>query len=605
MLTHKQLTRMGLIFILFCIYGCDQYLTIESDNPLNEKDIFTSYETFQGFLDPLYTMMVDYNCHAICVTANIGGEAVNAKPWGSGHHGATTDYHALVYDGSRSIFRGYGIGTQNHQNGIWDFWSMGCRIANLGLEHLPMLTDASDEEKNKLKGQALFFRAFLHWEVARAWGTIPYLDQVYSSVDINLPRHWEDEQTGKHDYQAVSERMVRDLEEAAELLPEQWEEQQLGRITKGACYALLSKVLLFAGSPLMNEASGEENKFDKTYMQRSAEAAARVIQLMDKGIYELTPWEDYKRLFATIEGVFPGTKETILMRYEDRGWGMGPLNNVYSRSYFSSPFTGSAVVDLPTQKFIDKFEMKNGGQYQPGGKDANGFDNDMDKFFHQRDNRFDFNHWIHKETYGSVTLGFADGQLQFNDSYYSHLNMISPFYITKYYYPLVDSKNRQCGLYTLATPIIRLADVLLLYSEAVFEASGNPIASLDFDLTALQALNMVRTRAGQPLATAEPDAYKIARSRHGELPNDHPFRLLVRNERAVELCYEGHYWWDIRRWKRGHLVENKLWRLYFNEDFTEVKREVINVYDFQQRHYWLPFPKSFELLEDFDKNPGW
>jgi hypothetical protein len=591
------------LFSSVLLSGCEDYLDVPPDATLTENDIFTSYETFQGFLDPCYDMVSDPNINALVVSANMGTESVSSSSASPVWCALSLDYWKLSQN-TRSIYIGQGFSYQGKidKDGLWHWWPIGCRIANIGLANLELLTDATQEEKDKLEGQARFFRAYLNFMIANAYGTIPYLDELYTEDNMRQPRHWTDEETGKIDYQAVSEKAARDLKRAAELLPEKWEDHDLGRITKGAAYGLLAKVLLYAGSPLMNEVSGGPAEFDKAYMQRSAEAAAEVIELANKGVYALTPWENYRDMYTTIDGKVPATEESIFQRWvgPNTRQGKGVFNGSFGRNFSTGHLGGNGACESPLMKYMDKFEMNDGTQYKPGNTADGGYDDDLDKFQNQRDPRFDYNFRLHGEKIGKYTTYFHDGGKGY------HANVVAPFMLTKFYYPLVDNKNKQWGKYMYATPLIRLADVYLIYAEAVFEATDDPNASIGGVLSALDAVNMVRNRAGMPSITASPAAYLTARTTHGELSSDLPFRLAVRNERCVELAYEAHYWWDLRRWKRSHLLEKQVWRLQFDKDYTSVSREIQQPYPIEMKHYWLPFPTEVtQMYEGFEQNPGW
>jgi starch-binding outer membrane protein, SusD/RagB family len=86
------------------------------------------------------------------------------------------------------------------------------------------------------------------------------------------------------------------------------------------------------------------------------------------------------------------------------------------------------------------------------------------------------------------------------------------------------------------------------------------------------------------------------------------FRDLVWNERCVELCFEGKYWFDIRRWYVGHLPEYKsIVDLSFDKDWTSFSRSVVKerVFD-DPKHYWMPLPREQTLLyKEYYQNPGW
>ena len=96
-------------------------------------------------------------------------------------------------------------------------------------------------------------------------------------------------------------------------------------------------------------------------------------------------------------------------------------------------------------------------------------------------------------------------------------------------------KNNISPLHT--DPIIRLAEVYLNYAEAANEAYGPNTPAPGATLTAVQAINLIRQRAGQ--ADVQPQFTTTKEA----------FRSRIKNERIIELCFEGHYFFDIRRWK--------------------------------------------------------
>jgi hypothetical protein len=143
-----------------------------------------------------------------------------------------------------------------------------------------------------------------------------------------------------------------------------------------------------------------------------------------------------------------------------------------------------------------------------------------------------------------------------------------------------------------------VADIYLIYAEAVNEAFG-PTTAPNFNgetgLTAVQAANVVRTRAGMPGVHPKFTSNKEA------------FRERVRNERAVELCFEGHRWHDIRRWHVAHEPYYKeMYALQFDKDHTYFKKVLMQTRVFDEKHYWLPLPlNEVQLYEEFYQNPGW
>jgi starch-binding outer membrane protein, SusD/RagB family len=606
------------LFLGLLTNSCDEFLDVPPDAQLTDEIIFSSYNTFQGFLDTDYELINDPNNTGLVITANMACESASNSTASPAYTALNTSYINLGVNG-RSIWQGVrGADSQPFRiadTGLYDWWPYGCRIANLALANLDLLTNATQEEKDKIEGQALFFRAYLNFSILSAYGSIPYIDQVYDQDNIRQPRYYTDTQTGKKDYQAASEKAARDLRRAADLLPVSWGENDLGRITKGAALGLLTKVLLYAGSPLMEEVATKglvtsaETPYNKEYMTRAAETAAELIKL---NAYQLTPFgnvtaggsyldgEGYKKMFTTNDGTVPYTSEIIFKRW-GRGTssGQGLFNNTFSRMYAKGPLGNQAgSLETPLIEFMDKFEMKDGTQYKPGNTNVGGYDDNKQKFFYERDPRFDFNYYLHDEKVGTYTCSFEDlGTLNFAAAK-------GPFMMSKYWYPGADPVNKNFGKYFYGTPLIRLADVYLMYAEAVFEATGNPDASIGGVLTARAAMNAVRNRAKMP--DYNPATYAVARTSHGELATDAPFRSAYRNERAVELAYEGHLWWDLRRWKRMHRINDKVYALNFTKAYTGVSRVLVQPFLFELRHYWLPFPTGdTQVYKDFPQNPGW
>lgn len=614
------------MLIVAGIYGCEDYLDVPPDANILEEDIFGNYNSFQGFVDQLYEFLVDYNNHDLCISPNLGGETIGSKPWSSGYMGSYGLYWDLVDANiNRSIYVGFPRADTKdgiQGIGIWDMGWRGARICNIALANFDMLTNATPEEKDLIKGQVHFFRAFLHWEIVRAYGSIPYVDTLLNEDNIKMPRFWTYQKNGKtyKNTQAVFERIADDLDIAATLLPEVWDPTELsqganqpnmGRITKGAALALKAKALLYAGSPLFNEESGGAAEFNKDYMDRAAKAAYEVIKLADKGIYTLAEMDrgvdldEYRQIFATVDGTFPYGKETILQRIRERiGWlrgGRPQFIYALSRTYSTGQLGGNAVIETPSQNYVDLFEMADGTRYKPGPGSQGGYDDDGDKRWNNRDPRFRKNFWVHGDQLGKVTL-----QLQVGGKHRT-ANVKTPYYIHKFWPEGVDMVNQNWGQFTYVTPLLRLSDVYLIYAEAVFEGTGDANAAASgAGLSAVDAVNIIRERAGMPPATANPVAYQSILEGHGESSDDPPFRRLIRNERAVELCFEGNYWWDNRRWKIARKLDKNLYRLDFDNNVTNTSREIVQEYLFEDRHYWLPFLTDLtKMYEGWPQNPGW
>ena len=298
--------------LMFC--SCEDYLDKTPDADVTEKDVFGTYEAFQGFADALYGCIFDPNSHALTTGSENGDHSISFEGWSSARKYALGNYwelmdrlHSFLWSSSESsVFNNYNSGP----SGVWPDGWRGIRVTNIMLEKLSLL-NGTQEQKDLLEGQTYFFRAYLHWEIITRWGGVPYVDQVFSPTDImTLPRLT---------FQEVVERIVEDLDRAISLLPDDWDKTEVGsrragfntgRATKGAAMAYKAKALLYAGSPLMVKDGGGDYVFDLDYMKRSASAAWDVIQLANAGVYSLVPFADFQRNFATNDGTIPWTSET-------------------------------------------------------------------------------------------------------------------------------------------------------------------------------------------------------------------------------------------------------------------------------------------------------
>ena len=584
----KKFLKLGFTVFLLTIFtsSCEEYLDIPPEADIAPEDVFGTYFTFQGFLDQNYDYILDYNGMTITVGHNLTGETIAVQGWNTSAGASTGNYLNLTE--GRSNFKFFGS-----DRGIWQDCWRGVRRSNIALENLDLLVNATQEEKDLIEGQAYFFRAFNHWEILRAYGSIPYLtSSLAADGDLKLPRFYE--YKGKFDYQACTEYMVEDLDKAIALLPKSWSATNQGRITKGAALALKAKALLYAGSPLMNENSRNNATFDTGYMQRAAEAAGEVLKLADEGVYALQDFSTYQQIFARTDGEKPFSTETILQRNKN-GFGAGEITVFLGRLYLPHQglFGGNAITEAVTQNFVDVFEMADGTKYIPGGPSEGGYDYDATKRWNNRDPRFRKNIYVDRDKAGIANSTILEMWLfPTPGKTINGGNTLSPYIVHKFWPVGVNNADKQWNNFRFNTPQLRLSEIYLIYAEGVFNATNSATAtSSNYSMTALQAINKVRERAGAATVTNL--------SVYGG-----DFQQLVKYERDVELCFEGHRWYDLRRWKIK--PDPILYRMSFDKDYTFFNREVIKPFIFEDRNFWLPLPIDLTFsYEGFPQNPGW
>ena len=141
--------------------------------------------------------------------------------------------------------------------------------------------------------------------------------------------------------------------------------------------------------------------------------------------------------------------------------------------------------------------------------------------------------------------------------------------------------------------VYRYAEALLTYAEAMNEYAGNP-TSAEGGLSALDALNQVRTNAGMPVvnATSQSD-----------------FREAVRREWRVEFAFEDHRFWDVRRWDIGASTQTRVDGVEITRSGGQYtyKRTVVKNRTWSSKMNLYPIPQS-ELFCNPNlnpQNPGW
>jgi starch-binding outer membrane protein, SusD/RagB family len=344
------------------------------------------------------------------------------------------------------------------------------------------------------------------------------------------------------------------------------------------------------------------------------------------GGYDLEQWRDYQRNFRSNNATPQNGKEIVwtssYRTYQRWHYGEWAFSNIQ----------GYGTYLAPTQNYVEKFGMKNG---LPISDPASGY-NPNDPFVN-RDPRYDYsiisdrdvevvtlkppydkpvsgtsslsykycdlftNGWARSAAIGSLT-GY--GQRKFNQRGWNGSDALW-------------SNNN--SLYQV--PLVRLAQVLLEYAEAVNEAYGPNGKSLNCPLTAIDAVNKVRARVmvGPYNASStytHNDLYPYDFQEGGtSLPNVDPkyttdkatFREIIRSERCVELAFEAKRWDDARRWGvASSLKYREKYEYVFDAAHTSFAKVLARTSIFEPKHWWLPFPTGqVALYPAFKQNPGW
>jgi hypothetical protein len=626
----KIIKFLSIFALLFLAAGCENYLEKTPESDINNAQVFGSYRTFQGYLDALYgDGLIVYHVQAYTSSFDFADDVDCNRDFPAGYTIPRGNYMWIHSNLDQNPFV---TTTQSAHFGLWDQGWVNIRTCNYGLEHLDMLANATQDESDRLKGQMLFFRAWNHFEIAKYWGGLPYIEEVLNpDSEMRIPRL---------SFKETLMKIAEDLTAAADLLPETWEDPavNMGRVTKGAALALKSRALLYAASPLTTKIETGNAVYDIELCKQAAQAAYEVIKLANKNVYSLVPWSDYSYQFADVRPVSTNraiyTTETIFAKIKPStaiggsqvtNFGIGRLHN-------SGRFGGNSVVTSPTANFVDLYETATGytiadapaGDYNPLIPWA------------KRDPRLwktilaDGVKWVDNPTTIPLSESYVQLYTNVGGSTSTGLDRGSAAspqsktgYLIRKYIPFkVNNKEGGAGgteynSFRFNCPYIRLAEMYLNFAEAANEAYGPTAPQTDFDaqgLTALEAINILRRRVKLPVnedITVADQIYgteSLPDVRSQYYANKETFRDHIRNERSVELAYEGQRFVDLRRWYLSHLPQYK--RRYehqFNKEHTVCNKVLLFEGQFEEgKHYWFPFKRSLaNQYEAFKQNPGW
>jgi hypothetical protein len=491
---------------------------------------------------------------------------------------ATDDaYHTNVNNRSHTF--NYGVWNQfNNPDGTWSNYFNGIYQANLYLKNkdsadLSAISNGivnNDSTAYKkavanlkfMVGECYFLKAFFYFELVKRYGGVPLIDKA---LDYNQPSTWQGLKRNSVD--ESFKYIVSLCDKAAVIIPDSvrtssatsWYES--GRATYGAIKALKAKAVLYAASPLFKEAGS-------TFTWADAAAAAREVIAMN--VFNLD---------ASYANLYGATNTTSVEAIFFKRYGG---QNGFERSNFPIVFEGSNGNSVtPSQNFVDEFEVKSGATSLPfdwsnPAHAASPYSN--------RDPRLGATVVYNGASFKSTTIQTYYG----GNSAQPKLNATKTgYYLLKYVNPTVDLLNNTTTTHQWL--YFRYAEVLLNYAEAMYNAYGANGDPLNYGMTALQAINKIRTRSTMPALTdVSADA--------------------IIHERRVEFGFEGHRWWDVRRWKKGSIFSNPVRSVSIalngsNFVYTPTKLED-RVYD-PAKMNWYPIPQSEITKTGWEQNPGW
>jgi hypothetical protein len=539
---------MKRIFYLFALGlsalllpACEDFLDKEVDTNLTEDKIFTDKHYAPGFLNNIYNdLLTGYNRYDGAMLASGCDEAENS------------------YSGSLvQMFNNGAVNSSLNPDEVWDRMYAGIRKTNIFLDKLETTikeTNSIDvKDRPRFKGEALFLRGLFHFELAKRYGSIPYVDRVLTVADAGTVKQISFDQ--------AVERIVADCDSAFVYLAEANDDASKGRAVKASAVALKSRILLYAASPLNNPTN------DPLKWSRAADAALTLLNMKSATVGLDSK---YANVFST-----PYSREVLLAT-------QAVNTNDFERANYPVSYGGTGLTN-PTQALVDAFDTKFGKPIadDPQYDSLNPYENRDDRFYQV----VMYNGAVLKSRPVEAFVGGRDGLQS------APTATKTGYYLKKF----VDSSVDLDKGTTIRKPwiLFRFAEAYLNYAEAINESQG-PVQQVYDAVYELRKRNYVIT----------------SRARYPAGLTQEQMRWRLKKERQVELAFEEHRFWDLRRWKDAETVLNRPatgMRIIFNPADTSFAYQRFEVENrvFNPRFNWYPIPRK-EVLKGYVKqNPGW
>lgn len=555
-----RLKNIAVCFLLISLgWGCKKQLDLEPLDQISDASYWKTANDFRLFANDFYNGLQGAHNY----TDNSSDIAF----------GTGTDAATGVNNRSKS--NGSYLPQANSE--LWNRSYRYIRATNYMLQKVQESTLGTSIDR--WTGEALFFRAYNYWNLAKSFGGVPKIDKV---LDVSS----EELYTSRSSQAEIIDFIISDLDNAIAKLPVQSEltGDETGRVTRGAALALKARAALYMGTWAKYHSAGDAVK----YLNQAIDASEKLISSGEYALYTDKGAESYKYLFIQ-EG--DDSREVILARryYTNR-----VVHNWTRELWFNYM--------VPTKTMADSYLATDG---LPISKSPlfQGY-NTLTSEFQNRDPRMAMSFVV-----PGSTVFFEGGLMQPTYPGFSGSNATQTGYMIRKFLDETVAATQFNGAYDFKE--FRYAEVLLILAEALYEKNGS-ISDVDLGRT----INLLRSRVNMPALT---NAHVTANA----------LNMLqeIRRERTVELAFEGFRRDDLRRWK---LAETAMPQAILGVKFvgteyqtrypdlqpgTDIQvdangfviAEPASARSFQQKHYLDPLPLQQVQLSKgtLSQNPQW
>lgn len=616
--------------------SCNSFLDIVPDNVATIESAFTLRSTAERYLFTCYSWLPQaMNMSTDPAAGYWGGEiwgkdpviTNNAYRYGQGDHGVSNprlNYWAGS-NGGTSMFR-------------------AIRDCNIFLENIHKVPNIDSYERNRWIAEAKFLKAYYHFVLIRMYGPIPLIKE---SLPISATP--EEVQQPRNNMDECFEYVVQLLDEAATDLPEQVMDiaSETGRITQVIVKAVKAKILVTAASPLYNgnpdyasfvNYDGSpmmNNTYDPEKWRIAMEACQEAIDIAHANGVSLyryvqetglgTPLSETTLYKLSITNALTSrwNPETIWAdpNYVVPQGEMTP--STWDPAFQPGTFNHISGNYGPSIEFTERYYTKNGVPMDEDHtfdydnrdeivttrpEDAINFQSNYQvvKMHLDREYRFYANlafdgiKWYGHGKYTEADNWTANFKRGGNLTMLSQANSVTGYQVNKriHFQNVINGTSSYSSVWYPAM-IMRLADLYLLYAEAINEYQGPTGEAYDY-------INLVRERAGLPTVQ---DAWTNFSTNPTKFQNKDGLREIIQRERVLELSFEAQWFWDAKRWKTAEEEFSSSisgWTYSGTTADEYYIRSMVFEPEFRKRNYLEPIAENILLNNPtLVQNPGW
>lgn len=501
-----------------------------------------------------------------------------------------------------AVYSHQGNQIESYYNGAWgptnansSIWSTAwdainyCNLFldefnNLEWENHKVDKDYKDNmtKYNNMQWEVRFMRAYHYFLLLRQYGGVPLITHYTTADEANsTPRATADEIFAFIDEEcvAIKDTIIKNYVGAYGSLPN----TENGRVNNLGVLALRARAALYHASPLFNESN------DKELWREAALRNKECLDACNKDSKGLS--SNYSSLFVTDNWKETQAQKEIIFARRNAA------DNAFEKRNFPIGMVNAAGGNCPTQNLVDAYETTNGLAID----DPDNTMYDPQNPYKNRDSRLEATVAVNGEKWPDA-LPIDGLELWYGGANSRSVTYGTPtgYYSKKYVdRTAILSGNNAVGHYHTWI-LFRYGQVLLDYAEAMLNLTGSGYATEgEFTMSAADAINKIRARAGQP-----------------DLPTGlgyDEFTDRYENERFVELAFEGHRMFDVRRWKKGdkYFKNIKVMEITKNDDGSITYTPVMNPSYITQRRwddkfYFWPIPQADVMKAgNLTQNPGW